>query len=83
MLSLLAEAILRCNFFEQFNYTYETFQRQLKPLSDSSLLGTWRRAAVEDVISTQAKRKLLFGQLKELLMVKPPPVATAAITGQP
>jgi hypothetical protein len=36
------------------------------------LLGQWRKAAVEDALSTGAKRKLLLGQLKELMRVKPP-----------
>ncbi|MGH9430771.1 MAG: DGQHR domain-containing protein [Terriglobia bacterium] len=76
MLSLLPDAMQRCDFSEQFNYTDETFGRQLKPLAESSLVGAWRRAAVEDALSTQAKRKLLLGQLKELMKVKPPTVAT-------
>jgi DGQHR domain-containing protein len=67
MLGLLPDAMQRCDFSEQFNYTKETFERQLKPLAESSLLGQWRRAAVEDALSTQAKRKLLLGQLKELM----------------
>lgn len=76
MLSILPDAMSRCDFSEQFNYTAETFERQLKPLVDSSLLGSWRRAAVEDPLSTQAKRKLLLGQLKELMKVKPPVTGT-------
>lgn len=72
MLSLLPDAMQRCDFSEQFSYTNETLERQLKPLSESSLLGGWRRAAVEDALSTQAKRKLLLGQLKELMRLKPP-----------
>lgn len=54
----------RCDFSEQFSYTKETFGRQLSPLAESSLLGEWRRAALEDALSTQAKRKLLLGQLR-------------------
>lgn len=77
MLSILPDAMQRCDFLEQFNYTAETFERQLKPLVDSSLLGSWRKAAVEDPLSTQAKRKLLLGQLKELMKVRPPSVAPA------
>jgi hypothetical protein len=78
MLSILPDAMQRCDFLEQFNYTADTFERQLKPLVDSSLLGSWRKAAVEDPLSTQAKRKLLLGQLKELMKVKPPTVTTTA-----
>jgi len=65
---------------EQFHYTAETFERQLKPLVDSSLLGSWRKTAVEDPLSTGAKRKLLLGQLKELMKVKPPAAGTVAAT---
>ncbi|MFL6390058.1 MAG: DGQHR domain-containing protein [Terriglobales bacterium] len=71
MLSILPDAMQRCDFFEQFNYTADTFERQLKALADSSLIGAWRKTAVEDALSTQAKRKLLLGQLKELLKIKP------------
>jgi hypothetical protein len=66
------DAMQRCDFSEQFSYTRETFERQLKPLVESSLLGDWRKAGVEDAISIQAKRKLFLGQLKELMKVKPP-----------
>ncbi|MGC2661125.1 MAG: DGQHR domain-containing protein [Bryobacteraceae bacterium] len=72
MLSILPDAMQRCDFLEQFNYTAASFERQLKPLVESSLLGSWRKAAVEDPLSTQAKRKLLLGQLKEIMKVKPP-----------
>ncbi len=82
MLGLLPDAMQRCDFSEQFSYTKETFERQLVPLAESSLLNQWRRAAVEDALSTQAKRKLLLGQLKELLKVKPPVIADAASAEQ-
>ena len=72
MLSLLPDAMQRCDFSEGFAYTKETFERQLRPLTESSLLGDWRKAAVEDAISVSAKRKLFLGQLKELLRLKPP-----------
>jgi len=78
MLSVLPDAMQRCDFFEQFNYTTETFERQLKPLADSSLIGAWRKAAVEDALSTSAKRKLLLGQLKELMKIKPTVAGIAA-----
>jgi DGQHR domain-containing protein len=71
MLGLLPDAMQRCDFSEGFSYTKETFERQLRPLVESSLLGDWRKGAVEDAISTSAKRKLFLGQLKELLKVKP------------
>jgi len=77
-LGLLPDAMQRCDFSEQFSYTKETFERQLKTLVESSLLGQWRKAAVEDALSTQAKRKLLLGQLKELMRVKPPVIAPIA-----
>ena len=76
MLSLLPDAMQRCDFTEHFSYTDETFERQLKPLVDSSLLGSWRKTAVEDPLSTGAKRKLLLGQLKELMKVRPPSAGT-------
>lgn len=72
MLGLLPDVMQRCDFSEGFSYTKETFERQLGPLAESSLLGGWRKAAVEDPISTSAKRKLFLGQLKELLKVRPP-----------
>jgi DGQHR domain-containing protein len=78
MLSLLPDAMQRCDFFEQFSYTADTLERQLKPLTESSLVGEWRKAAVEDALSTQGKRKLLLGQLKELMKVKAPASGTAS-----
>jgi DGQHR domain-containing protein len=77
MLNLLSDAMQRCDFSEQFTYTSETFQRQLKPLVDSALLGSWRKAAVEEALSLGAKRKLLLGQLKELMKVRPPSAVAA------
>lgn len=74
MLGLLPDVMQRCDFSESFSYTKETFERQLRPLAESSLLGNWRKTAVEDPISTSAKRKLFLGQLKELLKVRPPGV---------
>jgi hypothetical protein len=46
--------------------------------TQTSLLGSWRRAAVEEALSTQAKRKLLLGQLKEQMRVKPASAVTTA-----
>lgn len=80
MLSLLPDAMQRCDFLEQFSYTAESFERQLKPLVDSSLLGAWRKTAVEDPLSIGAKRKLLLGQLKELMKVKPPAAGTTSVS---
>jgi DGQHR domain-containing protein len=79
MLSILPDAMQRCDFLEHFNYTADTFERQLRPLVDSSLLGSWRKAAVEDPLSTQAKRKLLLGQLKELMKVRPPAASSSGV----
>jgi len=84
MLGLLPDVMQRCDFSESFSYTKETFVRQLSPLVESSLLGAWRKTAVEDPISTSAKRKLFLGQLKEILKVKPPAAsATPAASPTP
>jgi DGQHR domain-containing protein len=83
MLGLLPDAMQRCDFSEQFTYTKETFERQLKPLTESSLLGQWRKISVENALSTQGRRKLLLGQLKELMKVKPPAPAAPAVSVQP
>ncbi|MGH7987680.1 MAG: DGQHR domain-containing protein [Candidatus Binataceae bacterium] len=72
ILSLLPDVMQRCDFLETFTYTSETFKRQLMPLIDFALLAGWKKIAVEDAISTAAKRKMFFGQLKQALKVAPP-----------
>ncbi|HVA48204.1 MAG TPA: DGQHR domain-containing protein [Pirellulales bacterium] len=73
-LSLVPDAMQRCDFYESFSYTADTFERQIAPLADAAILGDWKKAAVEDAISTAAKRKNFLGQLKEALRLKAPPV---------
>jgi hypothetical protein len=70
--SLLPDVMQRCDFYEGFNYTVNTFERQLGPLADTALLSGWKRSAVEDAISTQSRRLMFLGQLKEALKLKAP-----------
>jgi hypothetical protein len=70
--SLLPDIIQRCDFYEGFNYNLTTFERQLGPLADTALLNGWKRSAIEDAISTQGRRAMFLGQLKEALRLKPP-----------
>jgi hypothetical protein len=72
ILSLLPDVMQRCDFSEGFTYNAETFKRQLLPLVDFALLAGWKKTAVEDAISTEAKRKMFLGQLKQILKVKSP-----------
>jgi len=70
--ALLPDVMQRCDFYEGFNYSVATFERQLGPLADTALLSGWKRAAVEIAISTQSKRAMFLGQLKEVLKLKAP-----------
>jgi hypothetical protein len=72
MLALLPDVMQRCDFYENFSYTVETFTRQLEPLVALALLGNWGKAAVAVAISVAPKRAMFLGQLKEALRVKPP-----------
>jgi DGQHR domain-containing protein len=72
VIGLLPDLLNRCDFSEGFNYTAETFKRQLEPLAESTIVGGWKRSSVDDFLSTTGKRKLFMGQLKELLKVRPP-----------
>ncbi len=72
MLALLPDVMKRCDFFESFSYTYETFKRQMEPLSAFALLGNWGKTAVAEPISVKPKREMFLGQLKEALRVRPP-----------
>ena len=68
---LLPDTMQRCNFYENFSYTVETFNRQLEPLSEIALLNNWRKSSVDEALSTKPKREMFFGQLKAVLKVKP------------
>jgi hypothetical protein len=68
---LLPDTMQRCNFYEDFSYTVETFNRQLEPLSEIALLNNWRKSSVDEALSTKPKREMFFGQLKAVLKVKP------------
>lgn len=72
MLALMPDVMQRCDFYENFSYTVETFKRQLEPVGALALLGNWGKAAVAEAISVQAKRRMFLGQLKEALRVRPP-----------
>src|SRR2546428_2857955 len=72
ILALVPDVMQRCDFYENFSYTVETFKRQLEPLVALALLGNWGRAAVAEAISVAPKRAMFLGQLKEALRVKPP-----------
>jgi DGQHR domain-containing protein len=71
-ISLLPDVMQRCDFYEGFSYTHDTFKRQLEPLVDIALLNQWRKSSVEDMISTKPKREMFLGQLRAALRVKPP-----------
>jgi DGQHR domain-containing protein len=70
MLELLPDVMTRCDFLEGFTYTAATFKKQLAPLADSALLAGWKKNAIEDALSTAAKRKMFLGELKQILKVK-------------
>jgi DGQHR domain-containing protein len=70
--ALLPDLMQRCDFYEGFSYTYDTFKTQLEPLRDLALLGQWRKAAVDEALSTKPKRQMFLGQIREALRVKPP-----------
>ena len=70
--SLLPDMMQRCDFYEGFNYNVNTFERQLGPLVDTALLSGWKRTAIENPISTQSKRVMFLGQLKEMLRLRAP-----------
>ena len=70
MLSLLPDVMARCDFLDHFTYSTENFRKHLRPLAEAAILGEWKKSAVEDAISTAAKRKVFLGQLKEALKVK-------------
>jgi len=70
--SLLPDIMRRCDFYESFSYNVATMERQLGPLADTALLSSWKRSAVEIAISTQSKRVMFLGQLKEALKLKAP-----------
>ena len=69
---LLPDLMSRCDHYEGFSYTCETFTRQLEPLKESALLNHWRKTAVDEALSTKPKRQMFLGQLKEALKVRPP-----------
>lgn len=71
---LLPDVMQRCDFYEAFAYTVTTFSRQLGLLGEAALLSGWKRSAVELPISTQGRRVMFLGQLKEALKVKAPPL---------
>ena len=62
----------RYDFYEGFNYSVSTFERQLGPLVETALLSGWKRSAVDIAISVQSKRVMFLGQLKEALKLKAP-----------
>lgn len=71
LFSLLPDVMQRCDFYESFSYTEETFKRQIEPLAETALLNGWRKSSVDDAVSTKPKREMFLGQLKESLKVKP------------
>ncbi|HQF12003.1 MAG TPA: DGQHR domain-containing protein [Paludibacteraceae bacterium] len=75
--SLLTDVMVRCDFYEGFQYNKATMTNQIEPLKELSLLNAWRKTAVDDLLSTEAKRKAFLGQLKEALRPKSPGVNRA------
>lgn len=72
-IALLPDVMQRCDFYEGFLYTQETFKRQLKPLSELALLNNWNKASVDEPLSTAPKREKFLGFLREALRLKAPP----------
>lgn len=72
LLSLLPDIMQRCDFQEGFSYNVDTFSRQIGPLADAALINKWKRSAVDPHLKTGKDRTKLYGQLKELLKIKPP-----------
>ncbi|MBE3037198.1 MAG: hypothetical protein IMZ62_00045, partial [Chloroflexi bacterium] len=70
-IGLLPDLMSRCDFYEGFSYTCEAFTRQLGLLREFALLGQWRKAAVDEALSTKPKRQAFLGQIKEVLRVRP------------
>ena len=72
MIGLLPDVMQRCDFHEGFAYNLQTFKRQLEPVASLALLDNWKKSAVEEALSVNAKRIMFLGQLKEALRVRPP-----------
>lgn len=70
-IGLLPDVMQRCDFYEGFSYNSETLKRQLESLAEMALLNQWRRSSVDEALSTQAKRGMFLGQLRENLRVRP------------
>ena len=70
-LALLSDIMLRCDFYEAFNYNVETLVRQMSMLADMALLGKWQRKIVEPHIAVSARRLAFLKQIKQNLKVQP------------
>ena len=66
--------IVVCSFDLDFDGQAKRIRSALggQSLADSAMLDGWKRVAVDNPLSTSGKRKLLIGQLKEVLRVKAP-----------
>ena len=71
-IGLLPDVMQRCDFYEGFSYTNETFKRQLEPLAEIALLNQWKKSSVDEALSTKPKREMFLGQLRAALRVRPP-----------
>lgn len=72
ILGVLPETMQRCDFYEGFSYTSETFTRQLEPLQALAILGDWSKGSVQEPFGVKPRREMFLGQLKEALRIKPP-----------
>lgn len=72
VLGVLPDIMQRCDFNEGFNYTEDTFARQLEPLQALAILGDWRKGAVQEPFGVKPRREMFLGQLKEALRIRPP-----------
>ena len=72
MIALLPDVMTRCDFHEGFVYNEKTFEAQLEPLKNLTLLGSWSKSSVEESISVKPRREALLGELREALRVTAP-----------
>lgn len=72
MIALLPDVMNRCDFYEGFTYNKKTFEAQLEPLKNLTILGGWSKSSVEESISVKPRREALLGELRGALKVTAP-----------
>jgi DGQHR domain-containing protein len=61
VITLLADVMQRCDFYEKFIYNHDAFRRQLQPLAEIALLSHWKKTQVDEALSTAPKREMFLG----------------------